>query len=215
MWLVSRDFLCGLSGVSQIVCLVRLVRNGQDSSFMLGRNRRADAVVREERSLQPRCYIYGSTSTFHTKTTTTWYVLPPLICPPLCPCPSRLSSHTPTSDEPSAAQLTTQDVSLATLYVSSKLHDTLKKPRDIILASYPLRYPHLIAQRKGGVLDPALVDVAALEAERGRVLGIERLVLESVCFRFAVGGGLGWVVKIAKRLKSGFWTAWRRCAGQS
>ncbi|KAI9632506.1 cyclin-like protein [Dioszegia hungarica] len=108
--------------------------------------------------------------------------------------------------------LTTRDVSLATLYVSSKLHDTLKKPRDIILASYPLRYPHLIAQRKGGVLDPALVDVAALEAERGRVLGIERLVLESVCFRFAVGGGLGWVVKIAKRLKMSKETtmaAWR------
>jgi hypothetical protein len=54
------------------------------------------------------------------------------------------------------------------------------------------------------------VDVAALEAERGRVLGIERLVLESVCFRFAVGGGLGWVVKIAKRLKSEFWTDWTR-----
>jgi hypothetical protein len=33
-------------------------------------------------------------------------------------------------------------------------------------------------------------------------LGIERLVLESVCFRFGVGGGLGWVVKVAKRLKS-------------
>lgn len=94
-----------------------------------------------------------------------------------------------------------QEVSLATLYVSSKLHDTLKKPRDIILASYPLRYPHLLQHRKGGALDPAAVDQAALEGERGRVLGIERLVLESVCFRFGVGGGLGWVVKLSKRLR--------------
>jgi hypothetical protein len=89
---------------------------------------------------------------------------------------------------------------LACLYVSSKLHDTLKKPREIILASYPLRYPHLLQHRKGGALDPAAVDQAALEGERGRVLSIERLVLESVCFRFGTGGGLGWVVKLSKRL---------------
>lgn len=33
---------------------------------------------------------------------------------------------------------------LATLYVSAKLHDTLKKPREIVLASYGVRFPELL-----------------------------------------------------------------------
>jgi CTD kinase subunit beta len=97
-----------------------------------------------------------------------------------------------------------QEVCLSTLYVSSKLHDTLKKPREIILASYPLRFPHLVKKASGssgggGTLDMSSVDMHALEAERGRVLGIERLVLEGVCFMFGVQGMEG-VVRIARGL---------------
>jgi CTD kinase subunit beta len=45
-----------------------------------------------------------------------------------------------------------QDVILSALYVSSKLHDTLKKPREIVLASYAVRFPDLMnkAKAKGG-----------------------------------------------------------------
>lgn len=37
---------------------------------------------------------------------------------------------------------------MACLYVSTKLHDTLKKPRDILMAQYAVRYPDLAAKAK-------------------------------------------------------------------
>lgn len=43
-----------------------------------------------------------------------------------------------------------QDVALAALYVSSKMHDTLKKPRDLIMVSYVLRSPEYLAKAKHG-----------------------------------------------------------------
>lgn len=91
------------------------------------------------------------------------------------------------------------ETAVSTLYVSAKLHDTLKKPRDIILASYALRYPHLV---KKGTVDPASVDPKMLERERKRVLSVERLVLETICFSFWAGVGVafGDVVKIGRRL---------------
>lgn len=91
------------------------------------------------------------------------------------------------------------ETSLSTLYVSAKLHDTLKKPRDIILGSYALRYPHLV---KKGTVDAASVDPKMLERERKRVLSVERLVLETICFSFWAGVrvAFGDVVKFAKTL---------------
>lgn len=41
-----------------------------------------------------------------------------------------------------------KDVSLAALYVSTKMHDTLKKPREILLVSYAVRFPELAAKSK-------------------------------------------------------------------
>ncbi|KLT45359.1 cyclin-like protein [Cutaneotrichosporon oleaginosum] len=92
------------------------------------------------------------------------------------------------------------EVSLTTLYVACKLHDTLKKPRDIILASYALRFPHLV--RKTAV-DVSAVDPATLEAERKRVLSVERLVLETLCFAFGVAVPFPYVIKIGRRLGLG------------
>lgn len=43
-----------------------------------------------------------------------------------------------------------QDVALATLYVSTKMHDTLKKPREILMASYSVRFPELAAKLQAG-----------------------------------------------------------------
>jgi CTD kinase subunit beta len=99
-------------------------------------------------------------------------------------------------------------VCLSTLYVASKLHDTLKKPRDIILASYPLRFPHLVKKSGSGAVDPSAIDPHVLEAERARVLGIERLVLEGVCFMFGVQGLEG-VIRIARALEC----EWRKGLG--
>jgi len=51
-----------------------------------------------------------------------------------------------------------QDVTLAALYVSSKMHDTLKKPQDLLVVSYTVRFPELAAKSKvmGGdvIMDP-------------------------------------------------------------
>ena len=48
-----------------------------------------------------------------------------------------------------------QDVSLAALYVSTKMNDTLKKPREILMASYAVRFPEQAAKSKsiGGEVD--------------------------------------------------------------
>lgn len=52
----------------------------------------------------------------------------------------------------------TQDVTLAALYVSTKMHDTLKKPQDLLMVSYAIRFPDLAAKSKaiGGdvTMDP-------------------------------------------------------------
>lgn len=49
---------------------------------------------------------------------------------------------------------------MACLYVSTKMHDTLKKPRDILMVSYTVRFPELAARSKaiGGEveIDPAV-----------------------------------------------------------
>jgi len=54
------------------------------------------------------------------------------------------------------------DVTLAALYVSTKMHDTLKKPREILMVSYAVRFPELAAKSKsvGGEvdMDPAVSD---------------------------------------------------------
>jgi CTD kinase subunit beta len=53
-----------------------------------------------------------------------------------------------------------KDVALAALYVSTKMHDTLKKPREIIMVSYAVRFPELAAKSKSMVgeidMDPAV-----------------------------------------------------------
>ena len=44
---------------------------------------------------------------------------------------------------------------MACLYVSTKMHDTLKKPREILDVSYIFRFPELAARSKvpGGHID--------------------------------------------------------------
>lgn len=103
--------------------------------------------------------------------------------------------------------ITLKDVGLTTLYVSSKLHDTLKKPRDIILASYAIRYPDLLKNRL--ILDISTIDSKQLETDRRKMLSIERLVLETICFNFLEAGfgagsekadAFGLVIKLGKKM---------------
>ncbi|KAH8084584.1 cyclin-like protein [Filobasidium floriforme] len=100
------------------------------------------------------------------------------------------------------------EVSLTTIYVSSKLHDTLKKPRDIIISSYAIRYPDLLKGRSQ--IDISSVDIKQLEHDRKKVLAIERLVLETICFNFLDAGAgagsgkadvFGLVMKLGRKMR--------------
>ena len=39
-------------------------------------------------------------------------------------------------------------MALAALYVSTKMHDTLKKPRELLAVSYAVRFPEFAAKSK-------------------------------------------------------------------
>ena len=41
-----------------------------------------------------------------------------------------------------------QDVALAALYVSTKMHDTLKKPCELLAVSYAVRFPEFVSKSK-------------------------------------------------------------------
>ncbi|KAF8503222.1 cyclin-like protein [Hysterangium stoloniferum] len=91
------------------------------------------------------------------------------------------------------------DVALACLYASSKMHDTLKKPQDILMVSYAVRFPDLAAksQAVGGEL---VMDPEKVEQDRHRLLGIERPILETICFNFTTRMPFPYVVKIGRAL---------------
>ncbi|KAJ7069834.1 cyclin-like protein [Mycena amicta] len=94
------------------------------------------------------------------------------------------------------------DVSLAALYVSTKMHDTLKKPRELLAMSYAIRFPELVAKSKhpAGIVDVDSMDPAVVERDRQRVLSIERLLLETVCFNFTSRMPFPYVIKLGKAL---------------
>jgi CTD kinase subunit beta len=120
-----------------------------------------------------------------------------------------------------------QDVALAALYVSSKMHDTLKKPREILMASYSVRFPEQAAKSKSIVgeidMDPVvregrysflsrerraseppaegLILFQVLEQDRQRLLAVERLIVELICFNFTSRMPYPYVIKIGRELK--------------
>jgi CTD kinase subunit beta len=107
---------------------------------------------------------------------------------------------------------------LAALYVSSKMHDTLKKPREILMISYAVRFPELAAKSKtvGGDVDvdPTVgVDariswcqyfnflLKTVENDRQRLLAVERLILETICFNFTSRMAFPYVIKLGRKLR--------------
>ncbi|KZV73665.1 cyclin-like protein [Peniophora sp. CONT] len=92
------------------------------------------------------------------------------------------------------------EVSLASLYVSTKMHDTLKKPREILMASYAVRFPELAAKSKlGGEID---MDPNVVLQDLQRLLGVERLLLETICFNFTSRMPFPYVIKVGREFKA-------------
>ncbi|KAK2465363.1 hypothetical protein APHAL10511_002717 [Amanita phalloides] len=96
------------------------------------------------------------------------------------------------------------DVALAALFVSTKMHDTLKKPRELLSVSYAIRFPELAAKSKhpGGEVDLDAMDSQVVEHDRQRLLAIERLILETICFNFTSRLPFPYVIKIARSLRA-------------
>jgi len=92
------------------------------------------------------------------------------------------------------------DVSLASLYVSTKMHDTLKKPRELLAVSYAVRFPELVAKSKnpGGEVDVDTMDPQMVEHDRQRLLAVERLILETICFNFTSRLPFPYVIKLGR-----------------
>jgi len=93
------------------------------------------------------------------------------------------------------------DVTLAALYVSTKMHDTLKKPRELLMVSYAVRFPELMAKSKsiGGEID---MDPVTVEHDRQRLLAVERLALETICFNFTSRMAFPYVIKLGRTFKA-------------
>lgn len=99
-----------------------------------------------------------------------------------------------------------QQVAQAALFLACKLNDTPKKTREIILASYPLRYPELVKPSSNAsssstamsrLRDMALsnvgeadVDAHMLDAERSKMLSLEKQLLDAVGYDFQIRHGV-------------------------
>ncbi|KAK0641775.1 C-terminal domain kinase-like protein [Cercophora newfieldiana] len=66
------------------------------------------------------------------------------------------------------------DVALASLFVACKTEDTSKKSRDILCAAHNLKHPN----------DQKTPDDKAFDSPSGVTVGLERHVLETICFDF-------------------------------
>ncbi|KAI8361926.1 cyclin-like protein [Mortierella sp. GBAus27b] len=86
----------------------------------------------------------------------------------------------------------TSEVVMACLFVSSKVEDTIKKLKDIMMASYSYRHP-----------DTPDWDPESKEGEeqRKRVLSYEKMVLESICFDFRIIHPYKYVIKFVKLMQ--------------
>ncbi|MBW0476352.1 hypothetical protein O181_016067 [Austropuccinia psidii MF-1] len=92
------------------------------------------------------------------------------------------------------------DVSIAALWLASKLEDTIKKLREIQLVAWLIRN---IQEGGNGLGEPK---ASIIDSERHRLSGIERLLLETVCFDFGAGKPFGardvfgYVVGVGQRM---------------
>ncbi|KZT25400.1 hypothetical protein NEOLEDRAFT_1133774 [Neolentinus lepideus HHB14362 ss-1] len=79
------------------------------------------------------------------------------------------------------------------------MHDTLKKPRELLMISYAVRFPELAAKSRslGGEVD---MDPNTVENDRQRLLAVERLILEMICFNFTSRLPFSYVIKIGRAL---------------
>ncbi|CAG8478009.1 9529_t:CDS:2 [Paraglomus occultum] len=99
----------------------------------------------------------------------------------------------PLKEYPSNVKIYPQcfDISTTCVFVASKIEETYKKLKDILVAAYNVRHP------LGPDINP---DGQTLEEQRRRIIGYERLVLENIRFDFQIQQPHKFLVKFIKRL---------------
>ena len=90
----------------------------------------------------------------------------------------------------SAAIYPWEDISIACLFVSSKVNDTCKKIRFLLLAAFLLKAPEFEGKEFN--------EEATIESFRKQIIGYERLVLEAIDFSFSPERTFESLVKFAK-----------------
>lgn len=88
---------------------------------------------------------------------------------------------------------TGQQIALAALFLACKLNDTPKKTIDLIVASYPLRFPELVKPSSNPALasiPESEIDAQVLEAERNKLLGLEKTMLDAIGYDFKIRQGV-------------------------
>ncbi|TIB72766.1 hypothetical protein E3Q24_01422 [Wallemia mellicola] len=85
------------------------------------------------------------------------------------------------------------DVAVVATFVSAKMHDTLKKLHQVVAVSMHIRFPEKFK-------NPS-VDDNLFEAEKKRLLPIERLLLESISFSFKLKRPFDILVKLCRLFK--------------
>ncbi|WBW71700.1 Lsk1 associated cyclin [Schizosaccharomyces osmophilus] len=104
----------------------------------------------------------------------------------------------------SLAELPLIECATACLFVACKVEDTAKKLREILLIHFQHKHPGLDADTHAQIID---------EVKR-KVLGLERMILELLCFDFRVRDPHTYVIKFAKSLNftpNTITVAWNIC----
>ncbi|KTW32012.1 uncharacterized protein T551_00694 [Pneumocystis jirovecii RU7] len=84
------------------------------------------------------------------------------------------------------------DTAAACLFVACKMEDTSKKLKDILIASYNLKHPN----------GPDIsFESQTIEEQKKRIIGLERMVLETSCFDFRQRHPQPYIIKFARHLK--------------
>lgn len=92
---------------------------------------------------------------------------------------------------PMADHFVFSDTAAACLFVACKMEDTQKKLREILLASYQVRHPN------GPEMN---IESQTLEDQRKRLIGLERMVLETSCFDFRFRHPQRFIIKFARSM---------------
>ncbi|KAI9026566.1 cyclin-like protein [Phycomyces nitens] len=81
-----------------------------------------------------------------------------------------------------------QDISVTCVFVASKIEETIKKLKDVFVAVHSVKYPG------SKELDPENVS----EERRRKIIGYEKLLLETLCFDFQFRHPYEYVIKFVK-----------------